>query len=208
MGKLKKLVVILLLLVVIVAAAGHFFSGSILKAAVEKGGSEGLGTEVRVESASLWAPSSTASLRGLEIANLDGFTQPNLLDAAGIDVEVSATSLLGEPVTIGTITLTEPVFTLEATLTSTNLTKLLAQLDKGEAKGEPAPEADTSGSGEKPTELKIELVRIVGFSPEPLVSAPVGQWGPCAPVHLALDDHSVLVRKRRQLVDGDVDRSR
>ena len=151
--KLKKIIVIGLAVLLVMGIGLHYLGATIFKAAIESGGTAALETEVEVETTSLWAMSGTAEIDGLTIHNLEGFEQPNLLTAKSIRVEVSPLSLLSSPVTIGTIVIEEPVFALEAALTTTNLTKLLAQLGR---KSKPAAEK----SDAEATDLEIEVVRI------------------------------------------------
>ncbi len=164
MKKLKKLAIIGFVLVIILGVTLHFVTPSLVKTAVETSGTDALETNVAVENVSLSLFTSTAELNGLAIQNLDGFELPNLFTAKGIHLEVSPMSMMSSPVVIGAIVIDEPVFSLEAALTSTNLTRLLSQLSKKQSA--PAPTEEKTES--EPTELKIQVVRII--KPKVIVS--------------------------------------
>ena len=162
MKKLKLLIIGVILLAIIAAIALHFATPSLLKTGIQKGGSVALGTDVEVEAAAMSVFSGEASIEGLRIDNVEGFSEPDLLKAGNISIEVQPWSLLGSPIKVGAIVLKDPVFTLEASLSGTNFTKLLGQLSSGEESPKeeptPAPEGD-AGPGKQ---LEIEVVRIDG----------------------------------------------
>ncbi|MCA8959529.1 MAG: AsmA family protein [Planctomycetes bacterium] len=161
MKKLKLLIIGGILLVIIAAVALHFATPSLLREGIQRGGTAALGTDVELEAVSISAFSGEASLQGLRIDNLEGFAEPDFMKADRISVEVQPWSLLGSPVKIGAIVLEKPVFTLEASMSGTNFTKLLDRLsgDGKSSEGEPAPAAKSEAGA---TELQIEMVRIDG----------------------------------------------
>ena len=168
MKKKKKLLIVLLAGVVVVCVGLHVFSGSILAAGIEAGGSSAIGTETTLESASFSLLGGSVSLSGLEIANPEGFNSKRAIRVGAIDVEASVTSFLSDVVRIEHIIIDSPEVTLEIGAGGTNLKRLLDNLGGGDGGGTERSGGDDAGWGKK---LKIKLVRIV--DPRVIVSAGV-----------------------------------
>ncbi len=125
---MKKFVI---LAVVIVALAGGgvlFLSNSlngIVKAAMETHGTRVAGSDVRVSSVDIDLRPARGAVGELTVANPDGFSGRPAISLGGIEVDLNAEDLKGEPFGIEEIRVTEPFVRLELDGTgSTNLDRL------------------------------------------------------------------------------------
>jgi len=169
----KKIALLTMLMFLIVLSLPFLFGGTLLRGGVEVGGSAALGTDVTLASASLSILGGSVELTELSVGNLDGYSEPKLLEARVIRMKVAPMSLLSKTVEIEEIVLESPVFTLEATLKGSNLNELLSRFESGEAgSGGEAPPAPTEAAGEQ-TQLNVGLVLVT--APRVIVSQ--SAWG-------------------------------
>jgi hypothetical protein len=85
------LVLIALIVVVVYCVMNRL--DSIAKIAIEKYGSQAIGTAVHVESVSIYPRSGSAFIRGVTIANPNGFTNPEAFKINAISVKMNIRSL-------------------------------------------------------------------------------------------------------------------
>ncbi len=123
---------------------------SIVRMGVQVGGTRALGVQTRLDSAnvSLWGRS--ISLRGLDVANPKGFTNPSFLKADLISVSAEVGALRKKEIHLYLVTLDGPEITYEFAKPKTNLATLMDNL-KGNGEG-PKP-AQEKG---EPVKLKID----------------------------------------------------
>jgi uncharacterized protein involved in outer membrane biogenesis len=97
---------------VIISAVIFFFliSGldALVKAAIEKIGSQATGTEVKVSTLQINLKKGGASISGLSIGNPSGFTAPIAFDLRDITVDIEAGSVTEEPVVIEKVHVSAP----------------------------------------------------------------------------------------------------
>jgi hypothetical protein len=110
---MKKKIIIFIVLAVILAIAGTAVYvlknlDSIVKAAMEKYGSETTKTAVRVSSVKITLKSGEGIVRGLTIGNPPGFFSPSIMTLENISVRIAVNSITGTPVVIDNILISGP----------------------------------------------------------------------------------------------------
>ncbi len=144
---IKKLLISILVVVAIVVGAAFYYIDSIVKGGIEVVGSDVLGTRVTVDSVSISPLSGNGTIRGLTIANPDGFTSPYIMQLGEVKVALNVGSLTGEVIEITEISVIEPVITYETKITTDNMRALLANLPStGNDEVQNAP-AEGAGAG-------------------------------------------------------------
>jgi hypothetical protein len=117
-----------IVLVIAAVVATTFYLDSLAKKGVERVGSDVAKVEVRVANASLGVLSGKGELRGLRVANPEGFQAPSAVAAESVTVEVQPRSLLTGKVVIHSIQIRSPEITFEGGLQGNNLGKLLENI--------------------------------------------------------------------------------
>lgn len=109
---MKRIIVIGVgvLVVVVVAAVLLLYSSlnSIIEQAIESYGTELTGTSVRLDSVDLSASSGQGVLRGLTVANPEGFADRDVFSLDEISVTLDVTSLTSNPVIIEEVRIDSP----------------------------------------------------------------------------------------------------
>lgn len=106
----KTLIIIAALLLAVAGAAVYVLTNldSIVKAAIEKYGSEAVKTRVRVSSVRIRLKDGEGTLRGLRVANPSGFSFPSIITLDDISVRIDVRSLAGTPVIIDRVLIFAP----------------------------------------------------------------------------------------------------
>ena len=101
MSRFKKMLLGAMLLLLLAVAGLFIYKDSIVRAGIISGGDQVLGADsTRLDSASIDLFGGGLSLRGLKLANPDGYQQPHFFQLAGVDVEVSLVSLLQDRIVL------------------------------------------------------------------------------------------------------------
>jgi uncharacterized protein involved in outer membrane biogenesis len=98
---------------VVLLAAGLLVSvltnlDTIVKAAIERYGSQATKTQVRVSSVTIELASGRGILDGLSVANPPGFTSPNIFLLKQVSLKISVKSLSGSPLVIDQVRVSGP----------------------------------------------------------------------------------------------------
>lgn len=149
---IKYTLLTLLLLIVIAVAAVWFYLDTIVKTAVNKYGSQIVGTQVTLESFKLNPFNGELKIGGLNIGNPNGYSAPALLKLGGINVKVDPKSLFSDTIVVEKISIDNPSITYEMPDFSTsnvmqiqqNVAKNSAAEDKKEAQEENKPNEGAS----------------------------------------------------------------
>jgi hypothetical protein len=109
----KKIIIIAAVVALILAVAGtvtYILTNldSIVKAAIEKYGSQATKTAVRVSSVKIKLTNGEGALRGLTIANPSGFSFPSIITLDNISVRIDVKSVAGTPVIIDNVLVSGP----------------------------------------------------------------------------------------------------
>lgn len=118
---MKKIAIGFAVLLIILAGAAYYLHlnlDSIVKAAIEKYGSEAAHTAVKVDGVKLSVTTGEGSLNGLSVHNPDGFTPASALSLGIISVKLDTHSLAGNgPIIIREIIVEKPNILFEANMT-------------------------------------------------------------------------------------------
>jgi len=163
---MKVLVRILAVLAALAVMAGvglGLFIDSAVKTAVERGGTHALGVETRLEKADIGLFSGHFALAGLEVANPQGFAEPNFFALRSTALELPLGTLLDDKITIPSLELEGVTLDLERNGSGTNYQEILDHLERtGGAPGdEPGKEAGGSSEGGKAFRLERLVIRDV-----------------------------------------------
>ncbi|MFK7864321.1 MAG: hypothetical protein AB8B95_08880 [Pseudohongiellaceae bacterium] len=200
---IKKLLISVLLLVVIVFGAAFFYIDSIVKSGIEVVGSEVLGTNVTVESVSISPLSGSGSIRGLVIANPEGFSADNIMQLGEVSVALNLASLTGDVVEISEISVVEPVITYETKITTDNMRALMENLPSSAESSAPASE-EAAGKGFIIKEFNLNAAQVN------IVASIIEQSLVLSDIQLTdigTEDQSATVSQVLELVLGSVSRA-
>jgi uncharacterized protein involved in outer membrane biogenesis len=109
--KKKIIIFIVLALILVVAGAAVYVLtnlNSIVKAAIEKYGSQATKTAVRVSSVKIKLKNGEGAVLGLKVANPSGFSSPSIITLDDITVRIEVNSVTSTPLVIDTILISGP----------------------------------------------------------------------------------------------------
>ncbi len=147
MKLLIKLFVVLVLLVAIGVTAVFFYIDKIAKAGVETGGSYALGVPTTLKSADVGVFSGEFSMRGLNVANPEGFDTDHFLNLDDAGVKVALKTLRGDTVELPSLHLISLDMNLEKKAGKSNYQMVLDNLKRLESGEKPAEDTEEEGKG-------------------------------------------------------------
>lgn len=146
-----KKILLAVVAVIVIAAVGFYFLyanlGSILKAAIEKYGTEATQAQVRVESVTLSATNGSGAISGVVVGNPSGFTAPSAFELGTISLQVDIATLTQNPVLIKEVVVAAPKVTYERGSNTGNLETIRDNVQRYAAAHAPAGGTGGSGSG-------------------------------------------------------------
>jgi len=166
MGK-GKIVLIIVGVILLAVAGGVFYLlqnlDSIVKAGIEKYGSEAAGTAVRVKTVQIGLREGRGSLLGLTIANPPHYKQTSIFSLGEISLDLDTDSLTSEVPVIEEIRIGTTGFRYEVDAKGqANLKVLQANLKKAAGGGKPADKPAAAAKEDAPIRLKIKRLTIAG----------------------------------------------
>ncbi|MCF7955872.1 MAG: hypothetical protein K9M75_08735 [Phycisphaerae bacterium] len=179
---LKKIVYVILALILAIPVLISVFGGKALKAGIETAASKTLKVNVTVEDVSLSILKGSVELENLIIPNLEGYENPNLLEAGKAKVDVGLKSLMSDTVEIDDMIFNDITVVIEQKGLTNNLKELLKSLPKPDEK--PDDKTDDKEKAEKNLliknlemnniTVKIKLIPLPGKADTiPLKLAPI-----------------------------------
>lgn len=177
---MKKLLIVLGALIVVIGGAAYYLFSSldgIVKAVIEKTGSEVAGVKVSLSDVKIKLSEGKASLLGLSIANPPGFTQPHAIRFGEISVALDTGSVGKNPIVIRSVLVGAPQVTYEINQAgASNIDALSRNLKSAQPKseGQPAKESKEKGPDIVIDQLDITKGQVTLTSPIPGVSGQVG----------------------------------
>ncbi len=127
MKKIGRALLVLVILAVLLLAALPFAIGPLAKFVVEEGGSLVLGVPVGMERADFSLLRGETSMRGLSIANPEGFKSADCVNVREQTMDVDPRSLLTDTIVIRRMRVVAPVFTYELGSKGNNIQVLIQQ---------------------------------------------------------------------------------
>jgi hypothetical protein len=154
----QKAALFIIALGIILAAAFVFLwtnLDQIVKSAIEKYGSQAVGTAVRVDGVSLEIAKGKGAIRGLTVANPRGYSEPHIISLGGISVRLSPRTVTENPVVIDDIRITSPFVDYEMNKNLVANVDVLKKNLEGGPKEKPGPKpAKTAAKDEKRVRIK------------------------------------------------------
>jgi len=161
---MKKIILSLLAIIIVVIVAGIFYVLSnfdaIVKAAIEKYGSEATQTAVKVEKVSIKLTEGEGAVYGLTVANPRGFALSHAVSLGEISLGIDLNSLKQEPYIINHITVRAPQVYVEV---NDNKKTNLNELKKNLVAGSPAGKAAASKEKQSATVEPHFIIRHITF---------------------------------------------
>lgn len=130
---MKKILIGLAVVVVVVGVGAYFLFanlGAVLKAAIEKVGSDATQASVKVERIDLSATSGEGKIVGLSVGNPKGFKTPQAFGLGEVALKLDVASLKSDVVTIKEIVVAAPKITYEHASGGSNLDTLKANVQR------------------------------------------------------------------------------
>ncbi|MFW2371654.1 MAG: hypothetical protein ACN4GM_00920 [Gammaproteobacteria bacterium] len=163
---MKKIIPAIVLVIILATTVLVFYVLSnldaLVKAAIEKYGSQATQTAVRVESVKIDLSEGAGAINGLTIANPQGFAMPNAVSLGEISLKLDIQSLKQEPYIIDKIIVRAPQLFVE--INQDNKTNL-NQLTKNLSAGMPTSRTeDQAAVDETSAEQPRLIIRQVSFS--------------------------------------------
>ena len=143
---IKYTLLILVLLIVVALAAAWFYMEPLVKGAVNKYGTQVVGTEVTLGGFKLNPFSGAVEIKDLKIANPEGYSASHLLSLGGIKVKVDPKSLLSDTIVVENVEIDAPEITYEMPNFSTSN---VMQIQQNVAKNTAAEEAKEEKAAEE-----------------------------------------------------------
>jgi hypothetical protein len=107
----RRLLIAAIVLIVVIAGVAIFLYNSIdpiVKTAIERFGSDIMGTKVSVGSVDISLKSGRGTIRGLRVANPAGFSAGNAFELGEVTIDIDIASLNKDPIVIEEIRIMEP----------------------------------------------------------------------------------------------------
>ncbi len=215
---MKKKIIIFIVLALILAVAGTVYVltnlNSIVKAAIEKYGSQTTKTAVRVSSVKIKLGNGEGAVSGLKVANPSGFFSPSVITLDDISARIEVNSVTSTPLVIDTILISGPEVFYEMKENGTaNVDILKKNLTPS---GSPAEEHPQKSPKEKVVKLRVRKlvfekgkvhVRIAKLADKPytvelprLELTDIGKHGGATPAEIARIMATALVEETAKAV--------
>ena len=176
---MAKKIVIAVVAIIVIAAGGLYILysnlGSILKAAIEKYGSEATQAQVKVDSVTLSASSGQGTIKGLVIGNPSGFNTPYALNLGSVSLTLDVGTVTQNPVVVKEVVISAPKVMYERGASSGNLEKIQENVQKyaasfGSGQAPSAGASKPAAGGDK-AERKVVIEQLYVRDGEVAISA-------------------------------------
>lgn len=158
----RRLVIVILVVVIAVVLIFNFASNSIIKTAIEKGGSSAMSVAVTVGSVDMSLGKVSFAIKDMKIANPEGYKTDYMLELGNMSIDTSYGGVFGDPIIIDEIVLENISVTLEQKGLSNNIQDILNNINKNfPPSDKPAPEPTEQKKGK---DLIIKRLLITGTS--------------------------------------------
>lgn len=162
------LVVLIIVAVIVIPS----FMDTALKRGIEAVGSKMTKVNVTLDSASLAVRSGSGTIKGLAVANPEGYKTPSAIKVGSATLGVAPKSLFSDKVIVNTVNVEGPEVTFETDLHGNNLSKIMSNLEETTGGGkQPQPETGSQKAGKK---LQVNEFIITGGKVHVTVNTPLG----------------------------------
>lgn len=166
---IKKLALAFAIVVIAIAGAAYYFASnldSLVKAVVERYGSEATQARVTLKAVELSPASGTGRLQGLTVGNPKGFNTAEAIALGDIRVTLDISTLQSNPIVIKEVLITQPAVTYEYAGSGSNLETIQKNVQAYAAKfgsgSQPSSGQDTAGGKtEAAAERKVIIERLL-----------------------------------------------
>ncbi len=158
----KALIIIVAALAIAIVAALIFVWTNIdwiVKAAIERYGSQVTKTAVRVSSVKIRLTSGEGAIAGLTVANPRGFSSPYIFRLGKISTKIDTRTVTGSPIVIDEIRIAAPQVVYEMNSSGASNVSLLKKNVQESSGG--APKKTSGGEKAKSKETKIVIKKLV-----------------------------------------------
>jgi hypothetical protein len=156
------------------------FIDAIAKSAIREGATYALGTPVEVEGVDLSFLGGSAEIKGLQIANPEGYGDGNFLDLGRAYVSLKPASVLSDTIEVRDIAVEKPVLRIRQKGLKTNVSVILESINKlapAEEGGEKPAAPEAQAKKYKIGSIKLTGARVeyslVGAPPVPVPLPPI-----------------------------------
>lgn len=167
---IKKLALAFAIVVIAVAGAAYYFASnldSLVKAVVERYGSEATQARVTLKAVELSPTAGTGRLQGLTIGNPKGFNTAEAISLGDIQVALDISTLQSNPIVIKEVLITRPAVTYEYAGTGSNLETIQKNVQAyaakfgGGSQGTAGSSGTTGSKTDAAAERKVVIERLV-----------------------------------------------
>ena len=144
---MKKLLITLAVLIIGGGVFAYLYYETGIRRAIEIAGSNALGVPVTVTGVSISPFTGEGSIRGVNIANPEGFDAPYAIELGGLDLKVNVGSLVSDVIEVNSIVISDAKITYETKLVTDNIRSLLNNLPNDDAA--PVIEANPDAAASK-----------------------------------------------------------
>lgn len=130
---MKNLLIALAVLVIGGGLLAYLYFESGIRRGIEIAGSNALGVPVTATGVSISPFSGRGSVRGLSIANPEGYDAPYIIELGEVDIAVNVDSLFSDVIEIDSILVSDARITYETKLVTDNIRSLLNNLPSATA---------------------------------------------------------------------------
>jgi uncharacterized protein involved in outer membrane biogenesis len=189
---MKKLIIRLLIaLVVLIIVAGlgvRLFLDAAIKRGVETFGPKLTKVDIKLQSVNLSLLSGSGSIKGLVVGNPEGFKEPSAIRVGYASLTLKSSSVFSDKIIIKSIKVEGPEITYETTLKTSNLKKILSNIEEttGGGQKEPAkPQEPAKPKEAKPAKkLQVDDFLIAGAKVHVSLTGLGGATVPLPDIHL------------------------
>ncbi|MCG8414363.1 MAG: hypothetical protein MI746_09105 [Pseudomonadales bacterium] len=143
---IKKLLISIVLFVLLIGGVAYFYLDSLVTSGIQVVGSQVLGTQVTVDSASISPLTGSGSINGLRIENPEGFNSQYAFELEEVSVSLNVGSVFSDVVEVDSVVIRDPEITYERRLTSDNIGALIDNLPGSGSEAAEQSEATESSS--------------------------------------------------------------
>lgn len=208
---MKKLLITLAVLIIGGGVFAYLYYETGIRRAIEIAGSNALGVPVTVTGVSISPFTGEGSIRGLNIANPEGFDAPYAIELGGLDLKVNVGSLVSDVIEVNSIVISDAKITYETKLVTDNIRTLLNNLPNDGAA--PVVEANPDAAASKQVIIRdlrimnpqISLHTAVASAPIPLPDIQLQNIGEQSDaVTVAEAARQILAAINRAVISGGI----